>query len=144
MVISLSPVNAPVTDEGHFRLWKHISVASNKSRIAPDVLQMINIEPVKAIDGGDGAWSWHRNVPRWVLSHEPMKEIITVRFDPLTGRPRRINRREVGRGRKKGAPRPGLGRSRGGFTTKIHLDVNGASQPVRSDITAGKTSDYPG
>jgi len=38
----------------------------------------------------------------------------------------------------------GFGRSRGGFTTKIHLRVNGAGLPMRSDITPGKTSDYLG
>ena len=43
-----------------------------------------------------------------------------------------------------GTPRQGLGRSRGGFTTKIHLRVNGAGLPMRSDITPGQTSDYPG
>ncbi len=29
-----------------------------------------------AIDGVDGSRSWHRNVPHWVLSHEPMKGAI--------------------------------------------------------------------
>lgn len=30
------------------------------------------------------------------------------------------------------------------FTTKIHLRVNAAALPMRSDITPGQTSDYPG
>ncbi len=47
-------------------------------------------------------------------------------------------------GRKKGTPRQGFGRSKGGFTTKIHLRVNGAGLPMRSDITPGQTSDYLG
>ncbi|QYK43450.1 MAG: IS5 family transposase [Paracoccaceae bacterium] len=47
-------------------------------------------------------------------------------------------------GGKRGTPRQGLGRSRGGFTTKIHLRVNGTGMPMRSDITPGQTSDYPG
>ncbi len=47
-------------------------------------------------------------------------------------------------GAKGGTPRQGLGRSRGGFTTKIHLRVNGAGLPMRSDITPGQTSDYLG
>ena len=46
-----------------------------------------------------------------------------------------------GSGRKRGTPRQGFGRSRGGFTTKIHLRVNGAGLPMRSDITSGQTSD---
>jgi transposase len=37
-----------------------------------------------------------------------------------------------------------FGRSRGGFTTKIHLLVNAAGLPMRTEITAGQTSDYLG
>ena len=40
--------------------------------------------------------------------------------------------------------RQGFGRSKGGFTTKIHLRVNAAGQPMRTDITPGQTSDYLG
>ncbi|WP_193668143.1 IS5 family transposase [Paracoccus kondratievae] len=47
-------------------------------------------------------------------------------------------------GGKRGTPRQGFGRSRGGFTTKIHLRVNGAGLPIRSEITPGQTSDYLG
>ena len=46
--------------------------------------------------------------------------------------------------RKKGTPRQGFGRSRGGFTTKIHLRVNAAGLPMRTEITPGQTSDYTG
>ncbi len=60
-------------------------------------------------------------------------------------------------GAKGGTPRQGFGRSRasGGktihrivfwttfhFTTKIHLRVNGAGLPLRSDISPGETSDH--
>ncbi len=44
----------------------------------------------------------------------------------------------------KGTPRQGFGRSKGGFTTKIHLRVNAAGLPMRTDITPGQTSDYLG
>jgi transposase len=37
-----------------------------------------------------------------------------------------------------------MGRSRGGFTTKIHLRVNARGLPVRTEITQGQTSDYFG
>jgi len=43
-----------------------------------------------------------------------------------------------------GTPRQGFGRSRGGFTIRIRLRVNGAGWPIRSDITPGQTSDCPG
>ncbi|WP_102845504.1 IS5 family transposase, partial [Methylocella silvestris] len=38
----------------------------------------------------------------------------------------------------------GLGRSRGGFTTKIHLRTNGIGLPVAVDIAPGQASDYTG
>ncbi|MBB1493401.1 IS5 family transposase [Paracoccus sp. MC1854] len=47
-------------------------------------------------------------------------------------------------GGKRGTPRQGFGRSRGGFTTKIHLRVNSAGLPMRIEITPGQTSDYKG
>jgi len=47
-------------------------------------------------------------------------------------------------GRKRGAPKEALGRSRGGFTTKIHLRVNSAGLPMRTEITPGQASDYAG
>lgn len=53
-------------------------------------------------------------------------------------------RSSSGSGRKRGTPRQGVGRSRGGFTTKIHLRVNAAGLPMRTEITAGQTSDYLG
>ena len=40
--------------------------------------------------------------------------------------------------------RQGFGRSSGGFTTKIHLRVNAAGLPMRTEITPGQTSDYLG
>ncbi|RYH08399.1 IS5 family transposase [Tropicimonas sp. IMCC6043] len=47
-------------------------------------------------------------------------------------------------GAKRGTPRQGFGRSKGGFTTKIHLRVNAAGLPMPTDITPGQTSDYLG
>jgi hypothetical protein len=34
-----------------------------------------------------------------------------------------------------------LGRSRGGFTTKIHVTVDGLGNPLRLRLTAGQASD---
>jgi transposase len=50
-----------------------------------------------------------------------------------------------------GAPAPGqalpphqaLGRSRGGFSTKIHFLVNGLGQPLRALLTPGQAADSP-
>ncbi len=47
-------------------------------------------------------------------------------------------------GAKGGTSRQGFGCSRGGFTTKIHLRVNGAGLSIRSAITPEQASDYLG
>jgi transposase len=43
--------------------------------------------------------------------------------------------------RKRGAHRQGLGRSRGGFTTKLHADINADGWPLGLLITPGETHD---
>lgn len=43
--------------------------------------------------------------------------------------------------RKRGAHRQGLGRSRGGFTTKLHADTNAQGWPLGLLITPGETHD---
>ncbi|WP_348672366.1 IS5 family transposase [uncultured Abyssibacter sp.] len=47
-------------------------------------------------------------------------------------------------GGKGGIQDQGLGRSRGGFSTKIHLKTNGAGLPIAVEITGGEVSDYRG
>lgn len=39
---------------------------------------------------------------------------------------------------------PGLGRSKGGFTTKIHLRINGQGLPIAFALTGGEVSDFKG
>lgn len=63
---------------------------------------------------------------------------------PPDDRQHRDPRAPSGSGLKRGTPRQGFGRSRGGFTTKIHLRVNAAGLPMRTEITPGQTSDYLG
>ena len=63
---------------------------------------------------------------------------------PANGRQHRGSRPSSGSGRQRGTPRQGFGCSKGGFTTKIHLRVNAAGLPMRTDITPGQTSDYLG
>lgn len=43
--------------------------------------------------------------------------------------------------REKGARDPGLGRSRGGLTTKVHLACDGAGRPLAFTLTGGNTND---
>lgn len=46
--------------------------------------------------------------------------------------------------RKGGTQNQGLGRSKGGFTTKIHLRANGHGLPIAIDISPGQASDFTG
>src|SRR5271155_1270838 len=48
------------------------------------------------------------------------------------------------RPKKAGAQGEGLGRSRGGFSTKIHLRSNGLGLPVAVVLTGGEVSDVKG
>ena len=45
---------------------------------------------------------------------------------------------------ERGTQKEGFGRSKGGFTTKIHLRVNADGLPVAAEITGGEVSDYNG
>ncbi|WP_419796364.1 IS5 family transposase [Streptomyces fuscus] len=47
----------------------------------------------------------------------------------------------AGRSTKKGLCSPGLGRSRGGLTSKIHLACDGAGRPLAFTVTGGNTND---
>ncbi len=49
-----------------------------------------------------------------------------------------------GGGRKRGTQRQGFGRSKGGFTTKIHLTANAHGLPMKAEISGGEVSDYKG
>ena len=43
-----------------------------------------------------------------------------------------------------GTQKEGFGRSKGGFTTKIHLRINADGLPIAAEITGGEVSDYKG
>lgn len=59
-----------------------------------------------------------------------------VRFD---GGPRPC----LGSGRKRGQENQALGRSRGGFSTKIHLKTDFDGHPIAFDLTGGEKADAP-
>ena len=46
--------------------------------------------------------------------------------------------------RLRGTPRQGLGRSKGGFTTKIHLRINALGLPIALALIGREVSDYKG
>lgn len=60
-----------------------------------------------------------------------------ARFDDCAGA-------SSGGRRKRGTQKEGFGRSKGGFTTKIHLRTNAEGLPVAAEITGGEVSDYKG
>ena len=47
-----------------------------------------------------------------------------------------------GSGRKRGTHKEGFGRSRGGFTSKIHARADGQGRPLGFVLTGGEASDY--
>ena len=47
----------------------------------------------------------------------------------------------LGRQKNGGQADQALGRSRGGFSTKIHVTVDGLGNPLRLDLTAGERHD---
>ena len=49
----------------------------------------------------------------------------------------------LGSGRKRGAEAHGLGRSRGGFSKKIHLKTDFDGHPLAFEITGGEKADAP-
>ena len=51
--------------------------------------------------------------------------------------------RTLGRRRKRGPQDEALGRSRGGFSTKIHLKVDLDGRPLAFHLTEGQASDSP-
>jgi len=56
-------------------------------------------------------------------------------------RPPARGRRPQGRWRKRGICDEALGRSRGGFTTKIHIRAEGLGKPVTFSLTGGQVHD---
>lgn len=65
------------------------------------------------------------------------KERADDRFDGRSGA-------SSGGRRKRGTQKEGFGRSKGGFTTKIHLLANAEGLPIAAEITGGEVSDYKG
>ncbi|MFT9016431.1 MAG: IS5 family transposase [Acetobacter sp.] len=49
---------------------------------------------------------------------------------------------QQGRWRKRGTHKEGFGRSRGGFTSKIHARADGQGRPLGFELTGGEVSDY--
>ena len=90
-----------------------------------------------AVGGGLGGAERGRRVgARW-----PARSTADVGQHHRAGAPACGGGAEKGGG---GSARQGVGRSRGGLTTKIHLRVNAWGLPMRADVTLGQTSDHRG
>ena len=60
---------------------------------------------------------------------------------PLQHRQHHRSRPRLGSGRKRGAHRRALGRSRGGFTSKLHCLADARGSPVAFHLTVGEAAD---
>lgn len=60
---------------------------------------------------------------------------------PLQHRQHHSSRPRLGSGRKRGAHRRALGRSRGGFTSKLHYLADALGRPLAFHLTGGEAAD---
>jgi len=95
---------------------------------------VVGVPAVPALDAG-----WYLGPDAAGLERErrPTAERADDRLDHRAGAP-------SGSRRKRGTQREGFGRSKGGFTTKIHLRTNAEGLPIAVEITGGEVSDYKG
>ena len=78
---------------------------------------------------------------RGLLRHSRLDEFVGASDSDV-----RLHRRAracVGRRRKRGQDRQALGRSRGGFTTKIHAKSDASGDIIAFDLTGGEAADAP-
>lgn len=95
---------------------------------------VVGIPTVPALDAG---WDLGADAAGLERKRWSAEERTDDRFDHRAGAP------SSGR-RKRGTQRQGFGRSKGGFTTKIHLRANADGLPIAAEITGGEVSDYKG
>jgi transposase len=95
---------------------------------------VVGVSAVPALDAG-----WYLGADAAGLERErrPAAQRADDRFNHRAGAP-------SGGRRKRGTQRQGFGRSKGGFTTKIHLRTNAEGLPIAAEITGGEVSDYKG
>ena len=95
---------------------------------------VVSVPAVPALDVG-----WRVGADAAGLERErgPAAERADDRLNDRAGAP-------PGGRRKRGTQRQGFGRSKGGFTTIIHLRTNAEGLPIAAEITGGEVSDYKG
>ncbi|WP_414896722.1 IS5 family transposase [Rhodovulum sp. YEN HP10] len=122
-------------------------------RLVPDGIFRIVCPgaPWRDLPEAFGEWSsLCRHIRRWTVAG-PWEQIMHAlnesgavlhALQMIDGTEGGAHHQAAGAGR--GSPRQGLGRSPSGFATRIHLLVNAAGLPMRTEIPAGQGSDYPG
>jgi transposase len=70
-----------------------------------------------------------------------LKVLLPVEREPLQHRLDNGPRACFGSGRKRGIHKRALGRSRGGFTSKIHCLGDARGRPIAFDLTSGEAAD---
>jgi transposase len=95
---------------------------------------VVGVPAVPALDAG---WYLGADVAGPERERRPTAQRADDRFNHRAGAP-------SGGRRKRGTQRQGFGRSKGGFTTKIHLRTNAEGLPIAAEITGGEVSDYKG
>jgi transposase len=97
-----------------------------------------------------GKWSSvYRQFRRWTLLG--LWELLLEAFNESGGNSSLqmidstiIRAHHCSAGAKRGTARQSLGRSKGGFTTKIDLRINGMGLPIAFALTGGEASDFKG
>ena len=119
-----------------------------KSALAKGQIQMVVGRDMRL------AWDDLRIYPNlldlaWSYSREPtLFHSLAVQFEEdnrrlaTHDRQHQRSRPRLGSGRKRGACANALGRSRGGFTSKIHARCDNQGLPVGFILTGGEASDY--
>jgi transposase len=95
---------------------------------------VIGVPAVPALDVG---WDLGADAASLERERWSAEECADDRLDYRAGAPSSSRR-------KRGTQRQGFGRSKGGFTTKIHLLTNAEGLPIAAEITGGEVSDYKG
>jgi hypothetical protein len=89
------------------------------------------------------------SLPLWstvIAPDGPLRQPRGPEFLGASGADVRFDRRPracLGGGRKRGQENQALGRSRGGFSTKIHLKTDFDGHPIAFDLTGGEKADAP-
>ena len=92
---------------------------------------------VPAISALGSRWGFRIDASGLERGRRAARSRADDRFDGCAGA-------SAGGRRKRGTQKEGFGRSKGGFTTKIHLRTNGEGLPIAAEITGGEVSDYKG